>query len=543
MIGVVVNEGDFQAAQEFFELFKTPWECAVPGKKYRVMLAANGEGEHIDANVRIVYGIEEYAIDHAAEVQAIQLPGPMIIEWQGGAFPVYGKLRLFPSNGQEGILKLQGQLVGYRALIGGRVVWRIGYSLFDEIRLLLTKGQPAAHALTPTLDLHIEVLRHVLIESKIPFLEALPKPAGFEFICCLTHDVDFFGIRRHKFDRTLAGFLYRASIGSMVDLVLSRRRIAEVIRNWLAACSLPLIYAGLLPDFWRPFDDYAKVEDRRRSTFFLVPFKGKPGVAPDGSAIRWRATPYGIADIQEEVRAGADGGSELGVHGIDAWRDSDAGQDEMRQLSSVTGQKSVGIRMHWLYFDENSPGRLESAGFDYDSTWGYNDAVGYRAGTSQMFRPLMCKTLLELPMSIMDSALFTRGRMALDRESAAVTCRRIVSNVKRFGGTLVINWHDRSLAPERLWGSFYKDLLEEIDSNGRVWFARAGEAAAWFRWRRSIRFVVTDSPEIQHVEVSASRSINSGVILRLFRPELPDARTEEILFDGSSAIDLKLLAS
>ena len=30
---------------------------------------------------------------------------------------------------------------------------------------------------------------------------------------------------------------------------------------------------------------------------------------------------------------------------------------------------------------------LDEAGFEYDSTVGYNDAVGYRAGTSQVFRP------------------------------------------------------------------------------------------------------------------------------------------------------------
>ena len=39
--------------------------------------------------------------------------------------------------------------------------------------------------------------------------------------------------------------------------------------------------------------------------------------------------------------------------------------------------------MHWLYFDQNSPKTLENAGANYDSTVGYNETVGYRAGTAQ----------------------------------------------------------------------------------------------------------------------------------------------------------------
>ena len=46
----------------------------------------------------------------------------------------------------------------------------------------------------------------------------------------------------------------------------------------MALLSLPLVFLGLVPDFWRPFDDYARVEEGTRSTFFLVPFKGRPGV-------------------------------------------------------------------------------------------------------------------------------------------------------------------------------------------------------------------------------------------------------------------------
>jgi len=540
MIGLVASLADMDVAGEFFELFKTPWERAVPGKKYRVILTTDGFIGDLDCEVFLVYGSGEQEIDREAGVVVNHASGPVDIEWGESTFPIYGRAALFEADTGDRILKARGKCLDCWYHKGGRVVRRVGYNLFDEIRYLLTEGQPAAQALTPTLELHIALLRYLLIESSIPFLEIPPHPEGHDFICCLTHDVDFFGIRRHKFDRTLAGFIYRASVGTLADLARGRRSLQEAGRNWLAFCSLPFVFLGLAPDFWRPFEDYAKVEDGRRSTFFLIPFKGQAGLAPDGTLNTWRASPYGIGEIHEEVRKASDRGSELAVHGIDAWRDADAGREEMRQLSSLTGKKTAGIRMHWLYFSSDSPRTLEIAGFDYDSTWGYNEAVGYRAGTSQVFRPVGSETLMELPMSIMDSALFSSGRMNLGREKASKLCRRIVANARRFGGTLVINWHERSLAPERLWGGSYRELLGEVGKGDRAWFAKAGDAVEWFRWRRSIRFIQKDLSDVARVQVSAPRSVSPGAIIRIHRPGLLGAEVIDEVFDGATPVEIEV---
>ena len=37
--------------------------------------------------------------------------------------------------------------------------------------------------------------------------------------------------------------------------------------------------------------------------------------------------------------------------------------------------------MHWLLHDANTPSVLDEAGYAYDSTVGYNETIGYRAGT------------------------------------------------------------------------------------------------------------------------------------------------------------------
>ena len=84
--------------------------------------------------------------------------------------------------------------------------------------------------------------------------------------------------------------------------------------------------------------------------------------------------------------------------------------------------------MHWLYWKEASPKVLEDAGFTYDSTFGYNDAIGFRAGTTQPFCPLGAERLLELPLNIQDSAMFYSDRMMLSETEALNACREVIQS-------------------------------------------------------------------------------------------------------------------
>jgi hypothetical protein len=537
MVGVALTPTDRETAEEFFEFFKTPWEPAVRGRKYTVVLSTGGNVDDFDAELFVVYGSTENVIDRTSGT-SVEPADPGEIGWSESKLPIYGRIATFAVD--MSALTCEGRPSDYWYRTKSRVVRRIGYDLFGEVRHLLTEGQPAKQALVPTLELHIALLRHVLLESGTSFVEIPPRPDGYDFVCCLTHDVDFFGIRRHKFDRTLAGFVARASIGTVIDVARSRRSITEAVRNWTALLSLPLVFMGLRADIWNPFEDYSRIEKGRRSTFFLVPFKDRPGIAPNGTVIRARAVRYQASEIRDEARKIAADGNELAVHGLDAWCDADAGRSEMNELLSLTGDTTAGVRMHWLYFSAGSPERLEAAGFDYDSTCGYNESIGYKAGTSQVFRLPGTQKLMELPLSIMDSALFYSSRMGLTRPKAAQMCRQIVANARCYGGTLVINWHDRSVAPERLWGRFYQDLLEEVGAGNRAWFATAGEAVDWFRWRRSIRF--SKDAESGNVTVAtATSSAGPAARVRIQRASgAGEARIEEHRFDGHEAITVKV---
>src|SRR5262249_20806859 len=188
-------------------------------------------------------------------------------------------------------------------------------------------------------------------------------------------------------------------------------------------------------------------------------------------------------------------------------------------ISRVTGTTTAGTRMHWLFWGKGAPEQLDKAGFTYDSTFGYNDTIGLRAGTMQAFKPISAGGLLELPLIIMDTALFYPSYLNLTQESARAAVWPLVDEAERCGGALTTNWHDRSLAPERLWGVFYAELVQELKRRG-PWFPTAARAAEWFRGRRSASFEVT-CQDGHSVRVRAQADCSSqlpGLTVRIHQP-------------------------
>jgi hypothetical protein len=499
MIGVIASPEDFPVAKEFFELFKTPWEFYRSGRQYDVLLCSgDSDFKERDAQLVVIYTAAKAECDPAIDGDgaSTKIRG-RVLSYQGARLPLYFESVTFADGSAGQLVDAESHRPAAHETRrdGTRVVW-VGYDLFREVRHLLTTGQPVANAASPTLDLHIAFLRELIRSTRVPLIEIPPVPFGYRFITCLTHDVDHPFIRRHKFDRTMFGFLYRAIIGSTIDLIRGRTSVLNLLQNWLAAVKLPLVHLGLARDFWSTFDRYAQIEGGNPSSFFIIPFKDTPGRTSCGLAPRIRGANYGAHDVVSQVRRLVAAKCEVGLHGIDAWIDSEKGREELSQIRSITGASNIGVRMHWLFFDEHSPVTLENAGASYDSTVGYNETVGYRAGTSQVYMPLNATTLLELPLLIMDTALFYPSHLDLPPEDAKSKIDKIVDNAVRDGGCVTANWHDRSIAPERLWTDTHANLVKKLRDRG-AWFTTASQATAWFRMRRSVRFERNGDGNIQ----------------------------------------------
>jgi hypothetical protein len=537
MIGVLSEPAQTAVVEEFFELFKTPWEFYTPGRVYDVVIVTARDVPPVDSSLVIISSPDTNPTDSGHGFVPRARRRGVSLRHGGTEVPLYGEALLFesPVSGTARVESTCGIAAIQRRSRGSTVI-RLGYDLFREVEVLLANGQPVEQASVPTLDLHISMLREWILDDGVPLIEVPPVPGGHEFAVCLTHDVDFVGIRRHRFDHTMWGFLYRSTAGAARNLIRRRISIGRLLKTWRAAATLPLVHLGWAKDFWEPFDWYLRVERGLPATYFLIPFKRRSGERVVGSAASRRASAYDIGDVPSAAGALIDAGCEIGVHAIDAWHSVEKGRDELARIAAVTGDTDVGVRTHWLLRDERTPRVMDEAGFAYDSGAGYNETVGFRNGTAQVFRPLGARRLLELPLHVQDGALFYPRRLDLSEPEAAAKCDALIGWTRRLGGVLTVLWHDRSHAPERFWGGFYVGLLERLRSR-TPWFGTAGQIVDWYRRRRAIRFARADELTRGRVDVSSDGGfLQPPAVVRFHRPASAGAPATftDISWDGTS---------
>jgi len=538
VIGVIAQEHETNTVEEFFQLFKVPWEFYRSGASYDVILISGPAPDGVVAQLVLIYGSNAHSSDRQTGTIGLAKVDNAKLDWKGNQIPLYGQLLTFGAADQNIVCATAAaEVAAIELKLRNPRVIRLGFNLFEEIAFLLDAGQPVESALIPSLDLHIGLLRDLILASGVSIIEIPPMPTGHDFAVCLTHDIDFVGIRRHKFDHTMWGFLYRSTIGAMSNFIRGKTSFHRLLQCWKAAIKLPFVFLGWARDFWMPFEWYLDVEKNLSPTYFFIPFKRRQGENVTVSHADRRGCAYDITDIPDWVARLQAAGCEIGVHGIDAWHSIEKGREELNRVASIAGATGLGIRSHWLLRDGNTYGVLDKAGYSYDSTCGYNETPGYRSGTMQVFRPPGATELLELPLHIQDGALFFPGRQELSEAQAERQCTAFIESAEKRGGVLTVLWHDRSHGPERFWGEFYFELLQMLKKR-KVWFGTAAEVVAWFRKRREISFkVIRDADDLDNVYLCGRRErVTPPFRVRIHTPRASgeEIKIVDIAWDGDS---------
>jgi hypothetical protein len=541
LIGIIAKESDFEAVDEFFQLFKTPWEFYEDGKEYDVVIINKGKKiDKINAKLLLIFGHECMEFDCNKNILLDANSTIRLLRIDEISLPIYTQISTFKNVSHDNVFLVgDSKVIGLKIQDNSQKVLRIGYNLFEEVSYLLSKGQPIENALIPTLEIHIALLKKWILDTGIPLIEIPPIPAGYDFIICLTHDVDFVNVRDHLFDHSMWGFIYRGLFGPWKKIVKGESSNSHLLQNLKAVLSLPLVYLGAVKDFWFQFDRYLEIEKNLKSTYFFIPFKNRVGERVFCRNAVHRASKYDVRDLEELLKNLVNEGNEIGVHGIDAWHNADSGYQEFKSISEIIGEFNLGIRIHWLLQDNQTFATLEKAGYHWDSSFGYNETVGYRGGTTQVFRPISVKDLLELPLHIQDTTLFYPSRMDLSEKMAMNLCEKLINDASFYGGVLTINWHQRSLAPERLWGDFYLRLLQKLQIK-RPWFATASQAVEWFKKRRTVFF-----DEVQFTGNKVRLSLRSDendmqppLLVRIHRPLIDKSRNNDLSIPVRNYFDI-----
>ncbi|MFA7543505.1 MAG: polysaccharide deacetylase family protein [Candidatus Cloacimonadaceae bacterium] len=297
----------------------------------------------------------------------------------------------------------------------------------------------------PVVDVYTNILHHVMRDYLPEFVRNTAWRENHPFALSLSHDIDYWDFwdeatQKSTLDYNLKSFRQRPlrSIYKIAGHLLHKKlckghkeQIARLLRK--------------------------ERELGQRSTWFILA----------KSDFEDKRQNY-IQDLAVQVKLSLQlGAEEIGLHGsAEAAFDIAVLKREMQVLQEL-GISVKGFRTHHLHFDyQKSFSILEEAGIEYDSTLGYWEHIGFRAGTSYPFYPFNIREnrpfrVLEIPLIVMDTTLHSAKAMGLSPLGGRRTLKRLLKVAENYQSHISILWHNNTFDPIDYpgWGALYWWLI------------------------------------------------------------------------------------
>jgi hypothetical protein len=219
-------------------------------------------------------------------------------------------------------------------------------------------------------------------------------------------------------------------------------------------------------DYWC-FDGWTRLEKELdiKSVYYFFSKSDYGKLNPK----RWLLDPsYDIAKngrLKQKCRELISEGNQIGIHG--SYFSSEDGTLFMKEkeiLENSINYKITKSRQHWLnYYESKTPYIHCEARIEQDSTLGFNDISGFRAGVASIYNPYDHKNNIpfpfkEIPLVIVDSHFYDY----LDdyAQNHLEWLFDSMSKVKNFGISVI--WHQRVISSDYGWDQGYKKLVSMV---------------------------------------------------------------------------------
>jgi len=279
-----------------------------------------------------------------------------------------------------------------------------------------------------------------------PVIRYARHPEAASWSVVLTHDVDSISERGlGRALRLLAGGVFRLSEAHFRAAGRMFRLLAE-------------------PDRHPRLTQCVEADTPAKATYFF--HAGRRG----------RLDPeYDLSHLRPEIELLKRTGQEVGLHyGYETAGDSVRLTGEMAGFTNITGSPPVGGRAHYLRLRGPADlGVVAGTGLVYDCSLGFADGPGYRTACGGPYRTWDDNqngpsTLFELPLVVMDGALFNRyGEGEVDVEDAWNRVRPYLDAARNEGAAICLLWHQRVFGPAYPgWAEVYEQILAYVRENG-----------------------------------------------------------------------------
>ncbi len=261
-------------------------------------------------------------------------------------------------------------------------------------------------------------------------------PDNKQFAICLTHDVD--DMQPTARQLLLSGFteFKQGHIGRARDFLLHTEKVESPLENLKTIIRLEEAHQA-------------------RSAFYFLAEKRD-----------LKRPRYDIEEYHAELCYPLEQGWEVGLHGsYYIFNDVASLRSQKEKIERIIHQKIPGFRYHYLQFTVPDTWlALSSAGFRYDTTFGYHDMSGFTNGVCHPFHPFNRNTdqpidIIEFPLVLMDETLFNTVPSV---EKAWALTKQLIDITEKFHGVMTICWHNDvfKLPHKQERMRLYKKILE-----------------------------------------------------------------------------------
>jgi hypothetical protein len=277
------------------------------------------------------------------------------------------------------------------------------------------------------------------LESLLRAVHPAWTPPERTLLVKLSHDIDEIGIP--------------FSLRELAVQLFSRRSIATGLRDLASG------FAPIMPGSLRQVMQICLLAEEHGLRPALYWKASDPGPCDSG---------YNVADRRvAEVRSWAsERGIEMGVHpGYDTFLSPHALRREVDRCRAAVHSERIGGRQHYLRWRPETWIHWEQCGLAYDSTVGYADRVGFRAGTCVPYSPWLWHenrraNLLEIPLIIMDRTVTSSTYMGLSPDESIAMVKTLMRRCEAVGGVLTLLWHNNCLG--RPFSSYYPGIFAAL---------------------------------------------------------------------------------
>jgi len=264
------------------------------------------------------------------------------------------------------------------------------------------------------------------------------KPCPAVFRALVTHDIDSVGIPLNP----------RRTVGRLLRTGRLQDAFRDLVSPWHITQTAELNATG-----------YVSTMARNHGFSSATYWKASGRTAYD--------TGYDVRNsgVRKTLEALRRQGTEVGVHpSYGTFQNRSLLQQEVETLRLALGQRLVGGRQHYLRWRPETWVDWESCGLAYDSTVGFADQPGFRAGTAVPYRPWLLEenrqaNLLEIPLIVMDGTL--SDYMHLSQTESLSVVEELIKRTEAVGGVFTLLWHN-TMALDRPAIELYKHILAKL---------------------------------------------------------------------------------